>query len=338
MKKIFFIGRFPPPYGGATIKSEMLYKMLLKNFNVEKFDTESKNDSKIKFLLKLLIFLFNNRKNNGVICIATESLFKFTKYINSLFEGMLGNISVFAIGGELDELIKEYKMNIEILKKYKVIYVECSGIKEKLNYLGLHNVEVVPNCRTKPIKRKYVHNNSNKELKCLFISRIDKNKGIFKIIDCFKEDISKDITVDFYGPIDEDIYNDFYMEVNNNPLISYKGIIESNKIDIYSIIKEYDLLLFPTEYKEGYPGIISEAKIAGIPIITSNFRYSKEIIENYKDGIILEENTKEELYNLINKLNQDRELLTSIRYNSFLSGEKCFIEFYMDKIIEKLDN
>lgn len=335
--KIFFIGRFPPPYGGATIKSEVLYNALHKEIEIDKFDTESKNKNKVIFFINLLKFIFKNRKQKGVICIASISLFKLSRYINLIDSNMLSNISVFVIGGAIDELIVENKVNKKLLNKYKVFYVECNGTKDKLNKIGLNKVKVIPNCRIKPNKRDY-HKNNNFTMKCLFISRIDEKKGVFNIIEAFKNLPERDFVVDFYGPIDDEIKIKFNNEIKEETNINYKGVIESDKSDIYSIINKYDVLLFPTYYGEGYPGIITESKIAGIPVISSDFKYSREIIENNIDGILMEENTPKELINILYKLKSDKNLINKLRQGSYLSGEKCFIETYLDQIIEDIKN
>ena len=123
MKKIFFIGRFPPPYGGATIKCKMLHDLLNKKYIVEKFDTELKNKNKLRFFYKLIVFLLRNRSNSGVICINTNSLFSLTKILNVIQKNMIGNISVFVNGGSISEQIDEKKFDVALLKNYKVLYI-----------------------------------------------------------------------------------------------------------------------------------------------------------------------------------------------------------------------
>lgn len=335
MNNIFFIGRFPPPYGGATIKAQVIYSALQNKLKVEKFNTELKNKNRVLFFISLLKFIIKNRKKNGVICVASISFFKLTRCINVIDSNMLKNISVFAIGGAIDELIIENKVDIKILNKYKTIYVECVGTKVKLENLGFDNIKVIPNCRIKPDMRNY-YNTKNSVMKCLFMSRIDEKKGVFNILKTFEMLPEKDFSVDFYGPIDNEIEDKFSKSIEKKNNINYKGIVESNKIDIYSIINKYDVLLFPTKYGEGFPGILTECKIAGIPVISSNFKYSKSIIENYVDGIIMEENTTEELINVLKKLKKDKVLLSKLREGSYLSGEKCFIETYMEEIIRDI--
>lgn len=334
MDKIFFIGRFPPPYGGATIKSEILYSSLSEKVSINKFDTEMQKENKVKFLLSLIKFIFDNRKRRGIICVATVSLFKFTKIINMFIPQMLGNICVFAIGGVLDKLIVENDIDIKILKKYRVIFVECKELKSSLEKYGLNNIEVIPNCRLKPIDRGYSRNDREiNHIRCLFMSRIDKEKGVFKILDAFNKLGDNLCSIDFYGPIEESIKGEFNKRVKRTNM-RYMGIVDSSKENIYQIINKYDLLLFPTDHiGEGYPGILAEAKIAGIPILTSDFRYSKEIVNHLEDGFIIQNNTSEEIAKAIKSLYKDTELLEKLRYNSFISGENCIIDTYLDKIM-----
>lgn len=331
MKKIFFIGRFPPPYGGATIKCKMLYGLLSKKHEVEKFDTDIKHKNRMVFYNKLIIFLLKNRKKSGVICINTNSLFSLTKILNIIQKNMMNNISVFINGGSISEQIDEKSFDCNLLKQYKVLYVECNGMKEKLFKKGIKNVEVIPNCRVTPNYREYVDLN-NEKIKCLFMSRIDRKKGVFKIIDAFEKLDEELFEVDFYGPIDNDIKEEFLNKIESRRNITYKGIVDSNDEKVYSIINNYNILLFPTEYGEGYPGIISECRIAGVPMITSKFTYSKEMINNLQDGIIMEQNSTNELIKCLNLIKNDRTLLNKMRLNSYKLGEKCFIEYYLEKI------
>lgn len=50
----------------------------------------------------------------------------------------------------------------------------------------------------------------------------------------------------------------------------------------------------------------------------------------------MEENTSEEMIGILNKLKDDKQLLDTLRKGSYSSGEKCFIETYIDKIINDI--
>ncbi|MEG6568016.1 glycosyltransferase [Thermoanaerobacterium saccharolyticum] len=339
--EIFYIGNFPPPYGGATIKNDIIFKELSKYLKIEKFNTSVFKHQKYNMFnyLKLLLFLLRNKNNKGIICIHNYSLFKLTKIINILDKDMLKNISVFINGGIFDEVISKMHQNIEIYKNYKNIYVELYKMKDNLNNLGLNNVNVIPNCRPKPPNRKFYANDKHDEIKCVFMSRICYEKGVNLIIEAAKLLNHNNIpyTIDFYGPIDKKFKDYFVKEISDNNNLRYLGIFKSEKENVYDLLKNYDVLLFPSIYEgEGFPGILTEAKIAGIPIIASDFRDNSRIVKHMNEGIILSENNSEKLYETISMLYMDKELLYNMRYSSYLSGEKYFIENYTKFILDRL--
>lgn len=46
---LFYIGRFPPPYGGVTVKNELLYKKINNKIrSIKKIDTNNLKISKVK--------------------------------------------------------------------------------------------------------------------------------------------------------------------------------------------------------------------------------------------------------------------------------------------------
>ncbi|HEX9061819.1 MAG TPA: glycosyltransferase, partial [Clostridia bacterium] len=66
------------------------------------------------------------------------------------------------------------------------------------------------------------------------------------------------------------------------------------------------------------------------------WNYNDEIVNNDEDGIVMKNNTPEMLADAIIKLISNWEYLNSLRYNSYLSGEKYLITNYVDEIIENL--
>mgnify|MGYP002239410386 CR=1 FL=1 len=55
----------------------------------------------------------------------------------------------------------------------------------------------------------------------------------------------------------------------------------------YRTLCRYDIMLFPTYwYGEGFPGIVMDAYIAGLPLIASDWNINTEVITE-KTGIII---------------------------------------------------
>lgn len=339
MKEIFYIGSFPPPYGGATIKNMVLYDELVKRFDISKFDTSAHKNGFI-MNLKLLSFLSKNKNKKGIICIASKSFFKLTKVISLLDSSVLGNISVFILGGIFDTYVKEGNEKAEVYNKYKVIYVESARMKQNLDSMGFNNIRVIPNFRAMPSVREFIKLPCRNSLKCTFISKICLDKGVDVILEADKILKSKgvDYTVDFFGHVDKGFEEYFLDSIKASSNLSYKGILKyENENTITDVLKDYDVLLFPTKHSgEGIPGILVESKIVGVAPVVSLWNYNDEIVNNDEDGIVMKNNTPQMLADAVIKLISNWEYLNSLRYNSYLSGEKYIITNYVDEIIGNL--
>lgn len=337
MKEIFYIGCFPPPYGGATIKNMVIYDELIKRFDISKFDTSIHKNS-LFMIFELLSFLSKNKNKKGIISISSKSLFKLTKVISLFDKSMLENISVFVLGGIFDTYVKQRNEKASLYNRYKVMYVESPRMKTNLDSMGFNNVRAIPNFRTVPAVREFKKLPDGRNLKCAFISKICEDKGVDVILKSDKILKSKgvDYSVDFYGHIDRGFEEYFLHSVETSSNLFYKGVIKyENENTILDVLKNYDVLLFPTRYHgEGIPGILVEAKLVGVAPIASMWNYNDELVNNGVDGLIMEENTPERLSDAIIKLINERDYLNFLRSNSYMSGEKYLITNYIDEIIE----
>lgn len=123
---------------------------------------------------------------------------------------------------------------------------------------------------TRPFKRKF-----------LFLSRIEKMKGVDNLKKAF-DILGMNYTLDFYGPL-----LDYEPDDLKGKNFDYKGVIPCEKVN--NILTEYDVLILPTLWKtEGYPGILMECFNAGIPVIASRIGGIPELIEDGKNGYLIE--------------------------------------------------
>lgn len=166
-----------------------------------------------------------------------------------------------------------------------------------------------------------------------FFSKIECQKGIDLILEIAQK--TSDVDYYFYGPISEEDEEFFMKAVNKNKNIFYKGIFKGNNVETYEELQKYDVLLFPTRWEtEGVPGIIVEAKMAGIATIVSDKSYNAELVKDGVEGLVLKDNTSEELFKAVEKLNRDRMLLIQLKTGSYFSSEKFCIESYTENILK----
>lgn len=113
--------------------------------------------------------------------------------------------------------------------------------------------------------------------------------------------------------------------------VKFLGSIDHSQIPLY--FQASKLFVLNTGY-EGLSHVILEAMQAGIPIITTNVGGNPELIENKKNGILVEYNNGKQLKEAIIRVYQDKEL-----QNKFIQNSKEKLkEFTFERMIEKTLN
>lgn len=340
-RKCYVIGVYPPPHGGATIKCESFCYTLKNNqIQVEKIDAyePSRHKSKIFRLLKQCLCAF--KSNDSIVYCLDSKRLRVMFFIQKYFKTSFANTTVLVVGGIFHETVAGHPALERRMKCVKGIWVETEGMKEQLLQRGFKNIEVFPNpkseidsCYPRSIKE-------DEKLRLVFFSQISKEKGIESIIQLVNllnanEKISYEL--DFYGHIVPEIKDEFEQFINHSINVRYCGVFDSTKTSVYKKLNGYDILLLPTIWKgEGVPGILVEAKMAGIAVITSGTNFNKEIIRVSKDeGFILERDYPQEMLNIIQQCYKDRKLLQRMKIGSYQSRKRYSLEEY-EKMIEKL--
>lgn len=144
--KIYVIGVYPPPYGGATVKCELFCDMLDKNgfvsLKVDVFEA-SRKKSKIISVFRKCIEAFRSEVPS-VYCLDSKRL-KAVVLLQKLFKKSFKRTTILVIGGVFHETVAEDTAFENAMKQVKGIWVETEGMREKLNQRGFRNVEVFPN-------------------------------------------------------------------------------------------------------------------------------------------------------------------------------------------------
>jgi len=318
--------------GGAVVLFEQLIISLDKmNINYIVIDT-NKNNYKSKigalvYIIKNLIkhsksdsILFFNSSNDYLYISLILPFLTYKKFILRKFGGEF-NDSYYGKRGFIESLLCKYAIN-----KYDLIYLEtkklvknatifCPYIKYFPNVRTINSYKV----KTKPFTKKLV-----------YIGRIYKEKGINQILDNSEQLAKLNYTIDIYGPIIEPIYREKF---NKNEFINYKGIIDSNEILVF--LKDYDLLLFPSEDEgEGYPGIIIEAMSQGLPIIASSVGGVSEMVTNKENGYTYSLSSKVTLLDTILKVSDSNYL--NLSSAAVESAKKYDSDIVTKKIIKEL--
>lgn len=195
---IYYVGSFPPPYGGVTVKNEYLFQALCERIEerIERINTQAIK-RKPMLLFPACVKLLKHPNKRLIIATAGTQRRHITMAISRFQPALLSKAILMVMGGNFAETIADDAAYCRALKKYRKIYVETQGMIEKLRSLGIENTAVFPNCRKRPETVFEVHPNVDQELKCVFFSQVSLEKGIDIVLEAAK--LLKNMRFDIWG-------------------------------------------------------------------------------------------------------------------------------------------
>ena len=322
------------PTNGVTMKNQ-LFEMRFKELfdEVKIIDTWgiSKKPWVIFQMINALIF---NKKAKFVLS-GGHTIRHIANFLD--FFKMKRDVYFWVAGGSINNAIKTGLYNEKALKRLNAIIVQGKNMAKELNEMGYPNAVYVPNSKPVVFKPMLKEHNPKQPFRFVFLSRIHPDKGCDDIIKSTlalnNEGNQNRFEVDFYGPLFDTYKESFMNQIESVPNINYKGFLNLTETEGYETLSEYDAMLFPTYWEgEGFPGIILDAYIAGLPVIASDWNLNREVIEDHKSGIIIPVHDSKALTDAM------RELIDGVADVNKSMREYCLKqaeEFATRKVISK---
>lgn len=218
---------------------------------------------------------------------------------------------------------KRYSSIIVVSKSIKDDFVIKKTLKDSVLLYNVLN-------RQEIINRK-MQDRTEYNFDIIFLGRLNHIKNPIRIIDIFYRAWSKnkDIKMAIVG--DGELREELICKINElklNNNIEMLGYMKNP----YKVLSNSKLLIMASKY-EGTPMSVLEAMALGIPIISTPTDGVKEIIENYVDGYL--SNDDETLSEKINELINDPKKWKSLSLNSINKFNKINnLDEYKKKLIE----
>lgn len=144
-RRIVYIGSFPPPYGGVTVKNALLYKHLSPLVPLEKVDLSKAKGLDAQTIARLARCLVS-RDGALVLGVSADWRRRLTDFLYYFNRGKLRRSSLFVMGGK----VPEDESYVSRLGCYRHVYVETESMRALFEERGAGNVSVYPNCRERP--------------------------------------------------------------------------------------------------------------------------------------------------------------------------------------------
>ncbi len=333
MKQLFIggINRGNQPRGGEEYKNQLLIKKI-ENSTI--IDTHSWLQNPVVWV-KLIFNLFFKRWDNILFSTSSLSMFRLLRIIHILKPSILKKITYLVIGGYFPEAIRVKRYKWEYYEKLKNVIVEGEILKlDLLNHTELKNVKVIPNFKDFPVLEK-LQDEPKSCFSFVYIGRVSKSKGIKEVIEAAKElqKAGLEFSIDLFGQLEEDFD---YSET----VIEYKGFLDFQERgkESYEIISNYHCMLFPTYWQgEGFPGVIIDAFIAGLPVIASDWNMNKELIEDGVNGFIVPAKCTAALREKMAFVMYNQKILNEIRLNNLFKAKNYHINIVYSQIKKALN-
>jgi glycosyltransferase involved in cell wall biosynthesis len=318
------------------------------NYSLTEVGRRDSQKRNVQWILNQVVLIYNYTKK-----LITNKEIKIVHINIPLSElSIFINLALLTIARILSKKIVVHlrggslSLNRNINKLQKETISLCINLADKVLVLGKkefiflsrfykinnsNKISILPNAVEIP--KNILPKPRSKDLKIIFIGRIDKQKGLYDILNAL-ETIKNKVQFQYLlageGP-DKDLYISHCKNILNDKF-RYLGVLKSSdKIEFY---RNADIFILPSFF-EGMPNALLEAMSYGITSIVTPVGSIPEVIINNKNGFIVPLHNDRVISDIIIKLYNNKTLLIELG----TAAQKTIYESYsILNYIKKLNN
>lgn len=144
MSAVRFIGSFPPPYGGVTVKNSLLLEELASRLDVTPINLTDVKTGGSRGALQFAGELLSSG-SPAVFGLSDVWRKRVTRFVSLANRHLASRSLVFVMGGS-----DPRPGDVDTLNAFRRVYVETFGMKTAYEAAGAKRVSVYPNCRRRP--------------------------------------------------------------------------------------------------------------------------------------------------------------------------------------------
>lgn len=296
--------------GGGTVKNALVVETLMRHgTDVGLLDTGVLQTEGLRRLPRLMSALSRERQ---VLLSLSERGTKVLVPYMWVLKALKGDVrfALMVVGSGLASALERMPSPLRApftrsLEACSAIYVETEPLAATLRGQGFTNVVVLPNPRPSPGQAWRGPSVDRKRV--IFISRLTETKGVADAAAAVSAARRQgiDVQLNLYGPLEEGFEERLAEIVAREEACTYHGTVAPEKVT--ELLASYDAMLLPTYWPtEGMPGVLVEAAMVGLPIISSRFNGVEDLIHHNVHGLLVEARDVEALtHAVIRVLSED---------------------------------
>lgn len=329
-----FVGEFPPPYNGVSVKNMLLYQQVYSLSDIKIIDLLECKRMPYRIPIVGMRLVWGLLVADYVIVgVGADVRRKIIMRIRRILRGKQGmqGVIMLAMGGRMHLVITEDIDFKRQLSEIGHIIVEADGIARGLEKEGLKKVKVIPNCRS--VEGATPPREIGKTVKFVYFSIVCAEKGMDDIREAISQ-LDCSYTLDIYGEIANRYRKEFESFLEEFPEVHYQGVYDSINGNVYRELNQYDVMLFLSHWHgEGVPGTLVESKMAGITAIVSDWNFNSEVVVDGIEGIVL----KGRLSDAMRDLAMNKERLAKLKMGAYESRKRYDFDIYKDELLELIE-
>ncbi|MFX1408976.1 MAG: glycosyltransferase family 4 protein [Promethearchaeota archaeon] len=262
----------------------------------------------ITCLLKLLFF----KKKNLILTMDTFPGYSFNVSSNldilfKIFFKTIGKITFFASN------------HVCIYGKSFIKHAIKAGVPKRKIKITPTGIDLTPKISDKNVRD--IFNINSKEKIVLFVGLHNKRKGIDLIIKTANLLRKDNIKFILLGDGPERIKS-----INKVAKLGLrdKVLFLGNRLDIYNFYNQANIFFLPSR-GEGLAGVLMEAMIYQVPIVTSNITGTKDLIKQFENGLLCETENYKCYAKSIKRLLEDDQLQSKFKENGLILIKNQFL-------------
>ena len=251
-----------------------------------------------------------------------------TDLIEDGVTGLLANNTPEEVAESISEMKNDAALRNRVASAalQKIKQFDLSSVEDEMSkiYGGVRNLVLQGVYKGQKIRKEFGIPLNAKVI--LSVGEVNKNKNHKIGIEALAQ--LKDISIYYVicgrGPLMEN-----YKELAQSLKIGERVILAGYRTDVADFYKMADVLLFPS-FREGLPVSVMEAMASGLPVIATKIRGSSDIVEDKKNGILLQPNDVKGVANAIDAICNSKMLC-----QMSLRNKETAVRYDLSKIVEQ---
>lgn len=215
-----------------------------------------------------------------------------------------------------------YQLKDDIVSQFGI---EKNKIDVILN--GIDIQKFSPRATSEELKKSLNIQKGEKVL--LSVGRITEGKGFDNLIKIISKIKNVELIIIGEGPKLEDLHNIAENE-RVTKKVNFLGEIAHEKLPAFYNLA--DVFCFPSKLREACPLVLIEAMACGVPVVASRIGGIPNIVENYKDGLLVEPGSITDIEKKIRKLVNDDSLRKRLGEKA---REKAVNQFSIEQMVKE---